>query len=87
MKKYEIIEFEQDGVKIDIELNYEKGQVSFVQFNHDLNIWETRDFAFANRGIEHLGGWFLLLKTLQEATELANIKLHEQAELRRGDVV
>lgn len=80
--KYEIIEFEHKGVRVDIELNYETSRATFVEFDDLADFWKPKRYLFAARGVEYLGGWVLIFEALQEATKLADEKLREQEAIR-----
>lgn len=73
----ETVLFDHKGVKITIELDYESGQVSFVERDG-----KAKNYKFAKRTRNYLGGWYLILEGLQEAAKFADSKLAEQAEIR-----
>lgn len=77
LKLTERIAYDYRGVTIYIDMDYERGLVSFA--NKD---GSKKNYLFQQRTRRYLGGWWLILEALQEATKLADSKLAEQAELR-----
>ena len=74
----ESIVFEHRGIKIPMELDYLKGEVSFTEPNGQPKNWK-----FRQRTRNYLGGWYLIFQALQEATKFADQKLAEQEEIRK----
>jgi hypothetical protein len=75
----ERVEFEYRGIKVYMSLDYLEGKVSFTEANG-----QPKKYNFSQRTREYLGGWWLILEALQEATKFADEKLKEQAELREN---
>ena len=73
----ETVEFEYRNVTIYIHLDYKKATASFVEKDGSKKNWK-----FTDRTREYLGGWWLILEAMQEATKFADEKLKEQADLR-----
>lgn len=73
----ETVLFNYKGVSIYIELNYETGKVSFTEKDG-----RAKNYKFAECTRNYLGGWWLILEALQEATKFADSKLSEQEEIR-----
>lgn len=73
----ESIVFDYKGIKIPMELDYIKGEVSFTEPNGQPKNWK-----FRQRGRNYLGGWYLIFQALQEATKFADERLAEQQEIR-----
>lgn len=73
----ETILFDYKGIKVTIQLDYKRGTVSFTEQDS-----KPKNYKFAERTRNYLGGWWLILEALQEATKFADEKLKEQEELR-----
>lgn len=73
----ERIAYDHKGVTIYMDLDYEKGEVSMVEKNG-----QPKKYNFSHRTRNYLGGWYLILEALQEATKYADVRLAEQAEAR-----
>lgn len=73
----ETILFQHKGIGVTIDLNYKEGTVSFTEQDT-----KPKSYKFQHRTRNYLGGWYLILEALQEATKFADTKLKEQEELR-----
>lgn len=73
----ENIIYRHKGVAIYLELNYVNGKVSLIEEEGAIKEW-----IFAGRGRNYLGGWLIVLEAMQEAIKYADIRLKEQAEAR-----
>lgn len=73
----ETISFEHKGINIYIHLDYERGLASFVEKDG-----RNKQWLFAERTRDYLGGWYRILEAMQEATKYADTRLKEQAEAR-----
>ena len=74
----ETITFNHKGIEIYLNLDYEKETVSFIEKNVQPKKW-----LFTDRGEEYLGGWYLILEAMQEATKYADGRLKDQAKARQ----
>ena len=74
----ETITFNHKGIEIYLNLDYEKETVSFIEKNGQPKKW-----LFTDRGEEYLGGWYLILEAMQEATKYADTRLKDQAKARQ----
>lgn len=73
----ERIAYDHKGVTIYMDLDYEKGEVSMVEKNG-----QPKKYNFSHRTRNYLGGWWLILEALKEATIFADKKLEEQENIR-----
>ena len=73
----EVMAFDHKGVVIYINLDYERGLVSFVEKDGKPKKW-----LFTDRTEAYLGGWYLILEAMQEATKYSDTRLKEQAKAR-----
>ena len=77
IKKSELVELNYGGVRLNLKLDYDKGEISFLD-----NSGNKQKFDFTNRGTEYLGGWVKIFKALEQATIYGNDKLIEQRRIR-----
>lgn len=79
-KVYKVTEtysFEHKGIVVGVRINYRENRISLVDQNgHDKN------WLFANRGVEFMGGWLNILEAMQLAVKDAKAKY--EAELANG---
>lgn len=73
----ERIAYDHKGITIYIDLDYERGVASFTEKDG-----RAKNYKFAQRTRKYLGGWYLILEALQEATRYADTRLEEQAKAR-----
>lgn len=74
----ERITFNHKGIDVYLNIDYEKETVSFIEKNGQPKKW-----LFTDRGEEYLGGWYLILEAMQEATKYADTRLKDQAKARQ----
>lgn len=79
----ELIQFTHRDVKINIALDYNRKTVSLTK---PVSIFSNNDDAkawvFSKRTRQYLGGWYIVLEALQEATKYADTRLKEQEDVR-----
>jgi len=74
MKHLEIKTIEYNGHKIIIKIDYDREVVSLVEAqgkNNDNINYSAKQWVFANRGIEYMNGWIIILDAIKFAIQEA----------------
>lgn len=75
MKILEIYEFKHKEIKVMVKIDYPKGQISLVE-----NASQFKKWIFADREIEYMDSWIIILEGMQEAIKDAKSKLEAYKE-------
>lgn len=78
-------EIESHGIKLIIKVDYLKSEVSFVERSSYGEIpFKNKQWLFAGRTREYLGGWVNVFKAMEEATKIGDnlLKQREDANLK-----
>lgn len=72
-KHLEIKTIEHKGVRITLELDYEAGTASLVEFlskgQYGFLKTQPKKFVFAGRTLDYMNGWLLILQAMNKAVE------------------
>lgn len=74
---------EHKGVKVTVEINFDKGTVSLVEYSntsrngmcHVDGAWRPKDWVFAGRTLGFMKGWQDIFEAMANATKLATEEL------------
>lgn len=71
IKHNELKTVEYKGIKITLDINYDAGTVSLVHQKDRFNGWQPKEFVFANRSLEYMNAWLLILDAIKFAVSQA----------------
>ena len=84
-RKIEINEYEFDGVKITVEINYCNHTMSIVEYKG--GSFENKQFMFSGREKEFSKGWINILDAIKFAVSEATKLLEEDEENHKKEVL
>lgn len=56
---------EHKGIRVMMKIDYDKGELSFMESNY--GNWQNKNWVFANRGLEYMQGWLDILDAMKFA--------------------
>lgn len=69
MKNLEIKTIEHKGIKVTMKIDYNAGEASLVQLSYDGKTYFAKQWVFANRGLEYMNGWLVILEAMTVAVK------------------
>jgi hypothetical protein len=99
MKNFEIKTVEHKGIKVPIQINYDKGEVTLVEnFHTDSEMsYRAKQWLFKGRSLEYMDSWINILeamtvavkecKALLEKDLAEKTRLEEETYLRVGAIL
>jgi len=93
MKNFEIKTIEHDGIKVAVQINYDKAEVTLVERQGEYNEfpYKAKQFLFKNRGLEYMDAWVKILEAMsiavKECKSLLEKDLAEKNARREQEVV
>lgn len=76
-KGTEVYQFNYKGIKVAVKINYKHNTISLLE-----NIYDDKNYKkyiFADRGVEYMASWVVILEAMQEA--IKDAKKRYEAEL------
>lgn len=79
MKHLEIITITHKSTNVDVKIDYDNKQISFVERQTPTNqsVWNPKPWIFAKRGPEYVNGWLEVLEAMKVATLFAKKALED----------
>lgn len=65
--------YEHKGIKVAVDIDLEKKQISLVEKNNGQ--WQKKKWQFAERELEYMNGWKLILQAMDYAISEASKEL------------
>lgn len=73
-KHLEIKTIEHKGVQVTVQINYDEGTAHLVELGKQKQapyqeVYIAKDWVFANRTLDYMNGWLLILQAMTKAVE------------------
>ncbi len=92
MKHLEVKTIEHKGIKVTVMIDYDKGEVSFVEKqSYNSSGFQKKQWIFANRGLEYMKGWLDIIEAMQfavkECQKALEANLAEKSAFRNEKII
>lgn len=74
--------YKTNGVNVAVEINFNKKDISLVEWDESQNKYKNKSWIFAHRGVEYMGGWTHVLEAMEHAITEATKELEADIEAR-----